>query len=411
MFLATVPFCHSERSEESVPPISLPWIPAFAGMTLINKLFDLNHICRLSPIFGNLSRTIFPQREKEPIKETYAASGVNFNTAAHAKALIGRLAAATYRPEVLSGVGFFGGMFEFKGYRQPVLVSSVDGVGTKLKIASALGKHDTVGIDIVNHSINDIFTCGAEPLFFLDYIAMGKLVPETVEAIARGLVQACREAGCALIGGETAEMPGLYAAGDYDLAGFIIGVVEKDSIIMGKSIAAGDAILGLPSSGLHTNGYSLARKIFGETAPALNKFYPELGRTIGEALLEPHRSYYKLLKPLLPHIKGLAHITGGGLIGNVPRVLPEGVAARFDSQTWAVPPLFQLIQQSGSVDQQEMYHVFNMGIGMAIICSPEDVSHLRGQLPEAKIIGEVVKQKGEARVIINGKGYRSDKVG
>ena len=230
------------------------------------------------------------------MSQTYADAGVNIDIAARAKALIGKLAETTYRPEVLSGVGFFGGLFEFKGYKQPVLVSSVDGVGTKLKIAGALDKHDTIGIDIVNHCVNDIFTCGAEPLFFLDYIAMGKLVPETVEAIVQGLVKACREVGCALIGGETAEMPGLYAGKDYDLVGFIIGVVEKDKIIMGKSIAAGDAILGLPSSGLHTNGYSLARKIFGETASALNKYYPELGRTIGEALLEPHRCYYHQLK-------------------------------------------------------------------------------------------------------------------
>ena len=254
-------------------------------------------------------------------------------------------------PEVLSGVGFFGGLFEFKGYKEPVLVSSVDGVGTKLKIASALARHDTIGIDIVNHCVNDILTCGAEPLFFLDYIAMGKLVPEQVEAIARGLAQACRDVGCALIGGETAEMPGIYAGEDYDLVGFIIGVVEKDKILMGKTIKVGDAILGLPSSGLHTNGYSLVRKIFGETKSALDIYYPELGRTLGEALLEPHRCYFHQLQPLLPIIKGMAHITGGGLIGNVPRVLPKGLAARFNSQAWTVPPIFQLIQKRGNIDQ------------------------------------------------------------
>jgi len=253
------------------------------------------------------------------------------------------------RPEVLTDLGFFGGLFEFKGFKQPVLVSSVDGVGTKLKIASALAKHDTIGIDLVNHCVNDIFTCGAEPLFFLDYVAMGKLIPQQVESIVKGLAQACREVGCALIGGETAEMPGLYGGEDYDLAGFIIGVIEKDKITMGKTIAVGDAIIGLPSSGLHTNGYSLARKIFGETSSALNTYYPELGRTVGEELLEPHRCYYHQLKPLLPLIKGIAHITGGGLIGNVPRVLPQGMAARFQSQAWTVPPIFQLIQQRGNV--------------------------------------------------------------
>ena len=334
------------------------------------------------------------------VKHTYSGAGVNIALAAKAKGLIKKHARSTSGPQVLSGVGFFGGLFEFKGYKEPVLVSSVDGVGTKLKIASALGRHEGVGIDIVNHCVNDILTCGAEPLFFLDYIAMGKLMPEAVEAIARGLASACRDAGCALIGGETAEMPGVYAGEDYDLVGFIIGVVEKDKIIMGKTIAAGDAILGLPSSGLHTNGYSLARKIFGETKSALNKRYPELGKTIGEVLLEPHRCYFKQLKPLLPVIKGMAHITGGGLIDNVPRVLPEGLAARFDSKSWVVPPIFKLIQKRGNIDRGEMFHVFNMGIGMVIICSPENVDHFTKALPEAKLIGEVIKQGGKARVVI-----------
>jgi len=225
-------------------------------------------------------------------------------------------------------------------------------------------------------------------------------VPEQVEAIAQGLAQACREAGCALIGGETAEMPGLYAGGDYDLAGFIVGVVEKKKIIQGKTIVAGDSIIGLPSSGLHTNGYSLARKIFGETREVLDKYYPELGRTLGEELLEPHRCYYRELKPLLSLIKGMAHITGGGLVGNVPRVLPQGVAARFSSQSWTLPPVFKLIQQRGKVARDEMYRVFNMGIGMVVICSPDNVNRIIKALPEAKIIGEVVKGVGKKKVII-----------
>jgi len=279
-------------------------------------------------------------------------------------------------------------------------VSSVDGVGTKLKIADALDKHDTVGVDIVNHCVNDILACGAEPLFFLDYIGTGRMVPERVEAIVRGLTQACREVGCALIGGETAEMPGLYTGEDYDLVGFIIGVVEKEKIIVGKTIAVGDTIIGLPSSGLHTNGYSLVRRIFGETKSALNTRYPELGRTLGEELLEPHRCYYNQLKPLLPLIKGIAHITGGGLIGNVPRVLPQGVAAQFRSQAWTIPPIFPLIQQRGNVDRDEMYRAFNMGIGMVLICSPDDADKVTKALPEAKIIGEVVKQVGKTKVII-----------
>ncbi len=303
----------------------------------------------------------------------------------------------------MSGVGFFGGLFEFKGYKEPVLVSSTDSVGTKLKIASALDKHDTIGIDIVNHCVNDILTCGAEPLFFLDYIGIGKLMPEKVGAIAKGLAQACREVDCALIGGETAEMPGLYAGEDYDLVGFIIGVVEKGKIIMGKTIVVGDAIIGLPSSGLHTNGYSLVRKLFGETPSALNTHYPELGRTLGEELLEPHRCYYHRLKPLLPIIKGMAHITGGGLMGNVPRILPQGVAAQFQSQAWTIPPIFQLIQQRGNVDRDEMYRVFNMGIGMVLICSPKNVKQITQALPEAHIVGKVVEKGGEARVVINEK--------
>jgi phosphoribosylformylglycinamidine cyclo-ligase len=334
------------------------------------------------------------------MSDLYARAGVDIDAAARAKQLISRLARSTLRPEVLSGVGFFGGMFDFKGYQQPVLVSSVDGVGTKLKIASALDKHDSIGIDIVNHCVNDILTCGAEPLFFLDYIAMGKLVPERVAAIAQGLAQACREVGCALIGGETAEMPGLYGGEEYDLVGFIIGVVEKVNIINGKKIAAGDSIIGLASSGLHTNGYSLVRKVFGEERKALGEYYPELGRTLGEELLEPHRSYYRALKPLLPLVKGMAHITGGGLIDNVPRILPSGLMARFDSQAWTVPPIFRLIEERGGVDRAEMYRVFNMGIGMAVVCSPDSVSGITKSLPEAKVIGEVVKQKGEARVLI-----------
>ncbi|MCL0057531.1 phosphoribosylformylglycinamidine cyclo-ligase [Dehalococcoidales bacterium] len=321
--------------------------------------------------------------------------------AAKAKELIGKHARSTLRPGVLSDLGFFGGLFEFKGYNEPVLVSSVDGVGTKLKIASTLAKHNTIGVDLVNHCVNDILTCGAEPLFFLDYIAMGKLVPEQVEAIAYGLAKACREVGCALIGGETAEMPGLYLGEDYDLVGFIIGVVEKEKLILGKTIVVGDIIIGLPSSGLHTNGYSLVRKLFGETKSALDTYYPELGQTLGEELLEPHRCYYHQLKPLLPFIKGMAHITGGGLIDNVPRILPQGMAVQFQSRMWTIPPIFQLIQQRGNIDQNEMYRVFNMGIGMVVICSAENVSQIVQALPEAKVIGEVVEQVGKARVVIN----------
>jgi len=334
------------------------------------------------------------------MKESYAKAGVDIGAKDRAIERISRLVKSTLRPEVLGGVGFFGGMYEFKGYEKPVLVSSIDQVGTKTKLANALDKHDTVGIDIVSHCVNDIFTCGAEPLFFLDYIGLGKMIPDKVESIVQGLTRACREVGCALIGGETGEMAGLYATtDDYDLVGFVIGVVEKDKVITGKSITAGDAVLGLPSNGLHTNGYSLARKIFGETRQALNKYYDELGRTVGEALLEPPTCYYNQLKPLLPIIKGMAHITGGGLIDNVPRVLPEGLAAKFDSRSWPVPPIFNLIQKQGNVERDEMYHVFNMGIGMVIIRSTDSVAKLTKALPDARVIGEVIKQT-EARVVI-----------
>jgi phosphoribosylformylglycinamidine cyclo-ligase len=335
------------------------------------------------------------------MKDAYARAGVDIGAKNVSNRLIGRIAGTTHDSLVLSDVGFFNGMYEFQGYRQPVLVSSTDSVGTKIRIAIALDRYDTVGIDIVNHCVNDIFTCGARPVFFLDYIGIGKLIPARVESIVSGLAAACRDIGCVLIGGETAELGDVYHGDDFDLAGFIVGVVEKDEIISGKSIKAGDAIMGLPSNGLHTNGYSLARKVFGESRAALEKHYDELGRTVGEALLEPHICYYNQLKPLLSRIEGMAHITGGGLIDNVPRVIPEGLAARFDRKQWDVPPIFPLLQRMGRVEEEEMYHVFNMGVGMVVICAPESVPEFTENLPEIKIIGEVQKQVGEKRVVID----------
>jgi phosphoribosylformylglycinamidine cyclo-ligase len=335
------------------------------------------------------------------IKKAYAVAGVDISVADKVKKIIAQQARTTFRPEVI-GSEFFGSMFQLRGYREPVLVSSTDGVGTKLRIASLLGKNETVGRDIVNHCVNDIFCCGAEPLFFLDYIAMGKLVPEQVEAIISGAVQACRETGCSLIGGETAEMPGIYSHGNYDLVGFIVGVVEKERILDGSAITADDVILGLPSSGLHTNGYSLARKAFGIDADPsrLNKPHPELGRTLGEELLQVHRCYYPQLKPVLPLIKGIAHITGGGFAGNIPRMLPEGVAAHIRKDSWDILPIFKLIQKEGNINEDEMYQVFNMGIGITIICSPQQVARVVSILPEAKVIGEVVEGKDRERVTI-----------
>ena len=311
-------------------------------------------------------------------------------------------ARATFTPEVIGDLGFFGGLFELKGYKEPVIVSSTDGVGTKLKIACALDKHDTIGMDLVNHCVNDILTCGATPLFFQDYIAMAKLIPKTLKSIIEGMAHALAEVGCALIGGETAEMPGLYPEGEYDLVGFIVGVVEKRNIIDGSSIKAGDPIIGLPSSGLHTNGYSLVRKIFqiDENPSCLNQFFPQLNRTLGEELLEPHRCYYLSLNPLLPQIKGLAHITGGGMPGNLPRILPKGLAALIERGAWEAPPIFSLIQKKGDIDDQEMYRVFNMGICMAVVTAPGDAAMLIREIPGARLIGEVIKQKEGKRVVI-----------
>jgi len=340
------------------------------------------------------------KRKTKKAPETYAAAGVDINAADRAKELIKKKVRTTFRPEVLTDIGLFAGLFQLKGYKEPVLVTSVDGVGTKLKLAIVLNKHDTVGIDLVNHCINDISTCGAEPLFFLDYIAMGKLVPEQVESIVGGLARACTDAGCSLIGGETAEMPGMYVPGDYDLAGFIVGVVERSKVVTGRTIVAGDTILGLPSNGLHTNGYSLARKIFGTKLDKLETYYTELGCTLGEALLEPHICYYPVLKSSLPLIKGLAHITGGGIPGNLPRIFPKGLGAEINKRSWKVPPIFALIQKKGNVDEKEMYRVFNMGVGMLVVCSPANVDKIKAAVPSARRIGEVIRVRGEERVII-----------
>ena len=335
-------------------------------------------------------------------KKAYAFAGVDISLADKVKKIIAQQARTTFRSEVI-GSEFFGSMFQLKGYREPVLVSSTDGVGTKVRIASLLSKNDTVGMDIVNHCVNDILCCGAEPLFFLDYIAMGKLRSAQIKAIISGIVRACREVGCSLIGGETAEMPGIYSRGNYDLVGFIIGVVEKKNIIDGSSIVPDDVVVGLPSSGLHTNGYSLVRRAFDVDAnpSRLNKFYPELGKSLGEELLQVHHCYYPQLKPALPLVKGIAHITGGGFVGNIPRILPEGVAAHLKKGSWDILPIFKLIQEEGSIEETEMYQVFNMGIGMTIVCSPRQVAKIVNILPQAKVIGEIIKIEDKERVLLD----------
>jgi phosphoribosylformylglycinamidine cyclo-ligase len=316
---------------------------------------------------------------------SYADAGVDIDAATRATDRIKQLAKQTFNARTLSEIGSFGGMFDgaFPELSQPVLVASADGVGTKLKIAFLAGTHNTIGRDLVNHCVNDILVQGARPLFFLDYIATGKLLPEVVAAIVEGIAQGSRENGCVLLGGETAEMPDFYAEGEYDVAGFIVGVVDKEKIIDGRQIAVGDVCLALPSVGLHTNGYSLARKLFFEVAGyEVDTHLDELGTTIGEALLQPHVSYLKLLDGLLDSgmIKGLAHITGGGLIDNIPRILPPGTAVEIEKGSWPVLPIYKLMQRIGNVSESEMYRTFNMGVGMVILSSHQDVAAIRSQL-------------------------------
>src|SRR4026207_417699 len=297
---------------------------------------------------------------------TYSDAGVDIDAANRATEKIKELARRTFNSRTLSDIGSFGGMFDgaFPGMRQPLLAASADGVGTKLKVAFETGVHNTVGRDLVNHCVNDILVQGARPLFFLDYIATGKLSPDVVASIVEGVTNGCRENGCVLLGGGTAEMPGFYQDGEYDIAGFIVGVVDREKIIDGKTIASGDVLLALPSAGLHTNGYSLARKLFFEVGGYKpDTHLPELDMTAGEALLQPHVSYLRPLEGLLDRgvIKGLAHITGGGLTDNIPRILPEGTAVRIEKGSWPVLPIFELFRRLGNVSDGEMYRTFNMG--------------------------------------------------
>ncbi|GIX07309.1 MAG: phosphoribosylformylglycinamidine cyclo-ligase [Candidatus Poribacteria bacterium] len=328
---------------------------------------------------------------------TYREAGVDLEAKAQAFQRIKGLVQSTYSPEVLSELGTFGGLFALQGFREPVLVSSVDSVGTKLKIAFALDRHDTVGYDIVAHCANDILVQGARPLFFLDYIGIGRLRPEVVEAILRGLVRGCQEVGCALIGGETAELPDLYAPGEYDLVGTIVGAVERERLITGAQIRPGDVLVGLPSVGLHTNGYTLARKIlFERVGLSVRDEIPGLGISVGEELLKPHRSYVAPCLELMETVpvRGMAHITGGGLPENLARILPEGCRAVVDRSTWTPPPIFGYLQRAGEVPESEMFRVFNMGIGMVIVLARSDLEaavallHERGEAPI--LIGEVV---------------------
>ena len=335
---------------------------------------------------------------------TYRDAGVDIDEGDRLVDLIKPLARPTMRPEVLAGIGGFGGLFalDVKKYRDPVLVSGTDGVGTKLKLAFLTGRHDTVGIDLVAMSVNDVAVTGAEPLFFLDYFATGKLRAEEAAQVVKGIAEGCRQAGCALIGGETAELPGFYADGEYDLAGFAVGVVERDRILDGRAVRPGDALLGVASTGLHSNGYSLARKVLLERH-ALSDRPPELaGRTVGEALLEPTRIYARDLLALLEKVPvhAVAHITGGGLPGNAPRNLPDGTRAVIREGSWPVPPIFGLIEREGAVPRDEMFRTFNMGLGLVIALPAADAGAARALLADrglqSWLVGTVEPGSGEA---------------
>ena len=336
-------------------------------------------------------------------KKAYAMAGVDVDLGNLVKHRIQARVKSTHGPEVLGKIGGFGGLFapDFSGMREPVLVASVDGVGTKLKVAFALDRHDTVGADLVNHCVNDIAVLGARPLFFLDYIGAEKLEPRVFDQLLSGFAKACRLAGCALIGGETAQMPGMYRKGEYDLAGCIVGVVDRARMIDGRKIKPGDVILGLPSNGLHTNGYSLARKILFEKMRLISASRVEgIKHSLGEELLRVHKNYQPLLaKVPAGMIHGLAHITGGGLIDNLPRVLPKTCDAVIETRSWRVPPIFEVLQRKGKVDPMEMYQVFNMGIGMVAIVSARDAENAARQL-KAKQIGRIERGRGKTRLIM-----------
>lgn len=333
-------------------------------------------------------------KEIENIGTTYENAGVNLKASELIKERIKLVAGQTYGPNVIGGVGGFGALYKFTAYKEPVLVSSTDPVGTKLMVAGMVGDFSRIGADLVNAGVNDIIVVGADPLFFLDYIATSRMVPETVEMIVDSIAEACSEVDCALIGGETAEMPGVFSGDNFDLSGFIVGAVELEDMLHPlDAIMPGDALIGIPSNGLHTNGYSLVRHVFrlDLDLTILNTYVDELGETLGEALLKPHPSYYHSLKPLFNVSKGIAHITGGGLYENVPRMLSEKVAAKLYPLNWNTPAIFKIIQNQGSIDIAEMYRVYNMGLGMVVACAPEHVSDFTSSIDNAIIVGEIVR--------------------
>ena len=337
-------------------------------------------------------------------RDAYRDSGVDLDRMDGLKVRIKGFAASTHGPEVLDSSGSFAGLYQLSGYREPVLVASTDGVGTKIKIAAQLGHFESVGQDLVTLNVNDIITRGAKPLFFLDYIAFSKLDTQRLDDLMRGIASGCREVGCALISGETAQMPQVYSGDEMDLAGFVVGAVERDQLLESKNIEAGNVLVGVPSSGLHTNGFSLVRQVFNTDGEpnVLYRHFDQLNHQLGEELLVPHRAYYPMLAPVFGLINGLAHITGGGLPGKLPAILPDGLAAEINSGSWPVLPIFKIIQKEGGISDDEMHRVFNMGLGMVAVCPEDNVANVLEHLPDAMVIGKMVPQGNGEQVVFRG---------
>ncbi len=341
------------------------------------------------------------QKDKQGV--TYRDAGVDLSASQRIKEKIKEVAKKTYGGNVVGGVGGFGAMYKLGDYRSPILVSSTDPVGTKLMVATMANNYSNIGADLVNACVNDLIVIGADPLFFLDYVATSSMDPEVVETIVSGISKSCHNVSCALIGGETSEMPGVFAGNNIDLSGFVVGVVEEDEMLRPlDTIQSGDTLIGVPSNGLHTNGYSLVRHVFGldQDHSLLFEYFEELGETLAEALLRPHRSYYSELKNIFKNVKGIAHITGGGLYENVPRMLPEGLTARFELSNLEKPSIFDLIQNRGAIQIDEMYRVFNMGLGMVIACESDQIESIISQIPNSEVVGEVEHSKTDGKVTI-----------
>lgn len=400
---------------QSAPATTRWWMPLVPSRHILasSPAYSCHAIAPLVSTAGECANdtggsALMPPGEGSRSGLTYRDAGVDLDAAAAAKIRIMELASKTLGSSVISEQGSFGGVIDPGANSDTLLVASTDSVGTKLRLAQAMGRHDTIGIDIVNHCINDIMPAGAKPLFFLDYIGISNFDQSVLAQILEGLSNACSNAGCALLGGETATLPGIYHGDDYDLVGFIVGTVQRDRLIKPENTKAGDVLVGLPSSGLHTNGFSLVRKVFGidENPAVLNEVLPGDERSLGEALLAPHRSYLPLLKDstggVRREVKGLGHITGGGIFKNIPRVIAKGLAAEIDVNSWETPPLFTHIQRTGGIEDLEMYRVFNMGLGMAVVVDETDADAMLSSIDGSWIAGRLVEQTDDQRVITQG---------